>query len=59
VGLKLTQPEYAQRVLSPYASGLGVPVGRVRGSTAAAFRRNPRSFARFIGDFRNAALNCS
>ena len=24
---------------------------------AAAFRRTPDSFARFIGDFRNAALN--
>ena len=28
-------------------------------STTAAFRRSPASFARFIGDFRNAALNCS
>ncbi len=28
-------------------------------STTAAFRCNPRNFARFIGDFRNAALNCS
>ncbi|MDZ7630297.1 MAG: hypothetical protein U5K74_02770 [Gemmatimonadaceae bacterium] len=28
-------------------------------STTAAFRRNPASFARFIGDFRNAPLNAS
>ena len=28
-------------------------------STTAAFRCNPRTFARFIGDFRNAALNAS
>jgi hypothetical protein len=28
-------------------------------STTAAFRCSPASFARFIGDFRNAALNCS
>ena len=27
-------------------------------STTAASRCNPRSFARLIGDFRNAALNC-
>lgn len=28
-------------------------------STTAAFRLSPASFARFIGDFRNAALNAS
>jgi hypothetical protein len=28
-------------------------------STTAEFRRNPANFARFIGDFRNAALNAS
>ena len=28
-------------------------------SATDAFRCNPRNFARFIGDFRNAALNCS
>ena len=28
-------------------------------STTTAFRLSPGSFARFIGDFRNAALNCS
>ncbi len=28
-------------------------------STTAAFRCSPRNFARFIGDFRNAALNAS
>ena len=28
-------------------------------STTVAFRFNPADFARFIGDFRNAALNCS
>ena len=28
-------------------------------STTAAFRCNPASFARFIGDFLNAALNAS
>ena len=28
-------------------------------STTAAFRCNPANFARFIGDFRNAALNAS
>ena len=27
--------------------------------TTAAFRLSPASFARFIGDFRNAALNAS
>ncbi len=28
-------------------------------SATAAFRRSPANFARFIGDFRNAALNCA
>lgn len=28
-------------------------------STTAAFRLKPTSFARFMGDFRNAALNCA
>jgi len=28
-------------------------------STANALRFNPRSFARFIGDFLNTTLNCS
>ena len=28
-------------------------------STTAAFRQSPASFARFIGDFRNAVLNAS
>ena len=28
-------------------------------STTAAFRLSPANFARFIGDFRNEALNCS
>jgi len=28
-------------------------------STTAAFRGSPRNFARFIGDFRNAAVNAA
>ena len=28
-------------------------------SSSEAFRFSPRSFARFIGDFRNAALNAA
>ncbi len=50
---------HEQRLLAPYTSGSGVPVGRVFARTTAAFRCNPRNFARFIGDFRNAALNAS
>jgi hypothetical protein len=31
---------------------------RAFSSTTAAFRRSPLDFARFIGDFRSAALHC-
>ena len=42
---------------TPYASLAGAPVARVLTRITAAFRRSPRSFARFIGEFLNAALN--
>jgi hypothetical protein len=59
VGAAAASREDAQRLLSPYAYGSGVPVGRALARTTAALRRSPTSFARFIGDFRNAALNAS
>ena len=39
--------------------GSGAPVARAFVSTTIAFLRSPANFARFIGDFRNAALHCS
>ena len=58
-GAAAASPEPAQRVLAPYASCSGFAVGRAFASVTAAFRRSPANFARFTGDFRNAALNAS
>ncbi len=41
-----------------YSSGRSESVPTVP-STTTAFRGSPRNFARFIGDFRNAALNAA